>query len=213
MKRIASIFIGICVVIPVLKSQEIKLSLYDGWTFARAVDNYHYSANFYEGTINSAWRQGIGLSCFLENSYDLGLVYYRQNTTVPAVFHISGSTFDHQFDMRIQWILADFLAYFTKTAFKPFLGSDMGVGIITLKDAVNSAQTSRVKFTWGGNVGFEYAFRKLISLRVKADGLYTVKLNSPSKGALQSDISSYNSYLQTAINGGIVFRFKMKKKR
>lgn len=213
MKRVVSLLVSFCVFTPFIMGQEIKVALYDGWAFARTIDNYHYTSSFYEGNIQPGWRQGLGVSCFLENSFDLGLVYYRLKTDVPTTFYSAGNTFHQQFEMKIQWFLVDFVAYMAKKFVRPFLGSDMGLGVITLNDPLTGSQASRTKFTWGGNLGIEFAFPKFISIRIKADALYSVKFSSPSGVSGSGNITAYNSYLQTAINGAIVFRFKMHHKK
>jgi len=196
-----------------LKGQEIRLGLYDGKTFGRPVDNYHYAAEHYQGLIKGAWRQGVGIACFLDNAFDIGLLYYHQDTKVPTTFYTASGTFDKEFDMTIQWFLVDFAAYIGKSAVKPFLGTNIGAGIFTLKDLPNGDKSSRLKFTWGGNVGIEYSFPKLISIRLKGDLLYSVKFTSPSSSGTSTNITAFNSYLQTAISVGIIFRYKLKKKK
>lgn len=194
-----------------LQSQEIRLGIYDGKTFGRSVDNYHYTVNHYQGFIQGDWRQGIGVACMLENAFDVGLLYYTQNTKVPTTFYTAAGNFDHVFDLKIQWLLADFVAYLGKKGVRPFLGSDIGIGMLTLKEPPSASKSSRVKFTWGGNLGIDFAFRKLIAFRIKGDLLYSVKFNSPSPTS--SNITAYNSYLQTAISAGIIFRYNLKKKK
>ena len=197
-----------------LQGQELRVGLYEGKTFSRDVDNYHYTADYYQGTIKGERRHGLGLGLLLENSYSLELLYYHQDTKVPTTFHTTGITAQHQFDMTIQWMLLEFVAFLTKKGLKPFLGSDIGMGLLTLKDPVLGDRSSRVKFTWGGNLGLEYAFRKLVSIRLKADLLYSVKFNYAVSGnPLNSNITAYNHYLQSAINGGIIFRFGLAKKK
>ena len=197
----------------VARSQEIRLGLYDGKTFGRTVDNYHYDVEHYQGLIKGAWRYGIGVACFLDNAYEVGLLYYHQDTKVPTTFYTASGTFDKEFDMTIQWFLVEFAAFIGKGAVKPFLGSDIGAGIFTLKDLPAGDKSSRLKFTWGGNLGLEYSFHKLISIRLKGDLLYSVKFTSPSSSGVSTNITAYNSYLQTAITAGIIFRHKINKKK
>ncbi|HET6993851.1 MAG TPA: hypothetical protein VFI06_02660 [Chitinophagaceae bacterium] len=199
---------------PSLQGQELRVGLYEGKTFGRDVDNYHYTADYYQGTIKGAARHGIGVACLLENSYSLELLYYHQDTKVPTTFHSTGGSVQHEFDMTIQWVLLEFVAFLTKKSLRPFLGSDIGIGVLTLKDPMLGDRSSRVKFTWGGNLGLEFAFRKLISIRVKADLLYSVKFNYAVSGnPFNSNITAYNHYLQSGINGGIIFRFGLPKKK
>src|SRR6476646_1417402 len=83
-----------------MRSQELRLGLYDGMTFGRSVDNYHYAVNHYQGFIQGDWRQGIGIACMLENAFDVGLLYYTQNTKVPTTFYTMAGNFDHVFDLK-----------------------------------------------------------------------------------------------------------------
>ena len=213
MKRLVFISIACSFHALIADCQELRLGLYDGKTFGRSVDNYHYAVEHYEGLIKGAWRQGIGMAYLLDNSFDVGLLYYHQDTKVPTTFYTASGSFDQEFDMSIQWFLAEFAAYIGKSAVKPFLGSDIGAGIFTLKDLASGDKSSRLKFAWGGNLGVEYSFPKLISIRVKGDLLYSVKFTSPSSSGTSTNITAYNSYLQTAVSAGLIFRHQLKKKK
>ena len=211
MKRVFLLLFTFCVSVGVT-GQELRIGAYGGMTLGRTVDNYHYTADFYEGFIQGAPRAGLSVSCQFENSFDLGLLYYHQNTQVPTTFYSGGNTFDRQFGLTIQWFLVDFVAYLVKGSVRPFFGTDFGMGILTLDD--QGSHSSRAKFAWGGNLGLEFAFHKAISLRLKGDVLYSIKFNSPNPGInTNTNITAYNSYLHSGLSLGVIFRFKMHRKK
>lgn len=208
MKKIISLFCICFFYFNALKSQQLRISVFEGWTLEKVIDNYHYENDYYEGTIEGSWRQGLGIAFFFDNAFDVGILYYRQYTNIPATYYTPTTSLDKNFDLRIQWALLEFTAYLLKKRFRSFLGSDIGMGFFKLKDPSASIESSRTKFTWGGHLGTEFSFSKFVALKLKADFLYSVRLNdSPS----HADIIAYNYYLQTGFSAGLVVKINIRK--
>lgn len=191
-----------------LKSQQLRITVYEGWTLEKEIDNYHYEADHYEGTIKGGWRHGLGAAVFFDNAFDVGLLYYSQHTNIPATYYTPSTTVSRNFDLKIQWLLLQFTAYLLKKNIRPFIGSDIGIGFLKVKDPSLNAEASRTKFTWGGHIGTEFSFTKFLALKLKVDLLNSTRLNdSPS----QSDVIAYNYYLQTGFSAGLVVKINVRK--
>jgi opacity protein-like surface antigen len=197
------------------KKPEFRLNLYGSYVFDDRVDSYHSSTSYYEGTVKGNFLWGAGVEYMLQPGIGMELTYLREDTKAPTTYYddkvIVNNVKTKEFDLGINYILLGANKYFpVSEVIEPFVGLQLGIGIVNGSDASTDAERSATKFAWtikggtniwaSGKVGLKLQAALASLAQGVGGGIFF------GTGGISPGLSTYSSILQFSLGGGLVFK-------
>lgn len=194
-------------------AQGVKLNGYANYVFDDQVDSYYDNTSYFDGKIKGGFQWGVGLQYNFKEFYGIELTYYNQATSAIASYKAQGPGITTgNFDVNLNWIMLNGVRELRKPGgkFEAFGGMGLGVALINTENRLTGNTKNSTNFAWqirgGGNI---WVTEKV-----------AIKLNAQLQSAVQSvgggfyigtggggaGISSYSSFLQFGLGGGLVFK-------
>ena len=209
----------VCILIHAQKSPSFRLNIYTNYVFDDRVDSYYSNTSFYDGTVKGSFQWGAGFEFMINRDQQgIELTYLRQDTKAPTNYYDNTGPNpgikDAEFDVAINYIFLGSTRYVkTKSAFEPYGGIQLGVGIIDVSNPTNGSETNNTRFAWGLKLGTNIWLGKSQSFGIKLQG----GLQSVSQavgggiyfgtGGVSPGLASYSTVYQFSLGGGIALKF------
>jgi hypothetical protein len=142
----------------------------------------------------------------------------RQDTKAPTSYYdnsgVNPGVRDREFDVAVNYIFIGSTRYLkTKSAFEPYGGIQLGVGIVEVSNPTSGDETTNTKFAWGLKLGTNVWLGQSKSFGIKLQG----GLQSVSQavgggiyfgtGGVSPGLASYSTVYQFSLGGGVAFKF------
>lgn len=205
-------------------AQELRLNAVAGYTFDDRFDSYFSPTAYYEGQINGGLQWGGGLEYLLRPNYGIELSYLRMDTKAPTLYYDNRppgvGLKSEDFDLGINYIMLGGNGYLRNNQMvEPYFGAQIGMAITNVsrpagivEDGFDESETN-TKFAWGvkgganiwpggpsGRIGIKLQASLLSAVQSVGGGFYF------GTGGSGVGISSYSSFLQFTLGGGLTFR-------
>ena len=176
------------------------------------VDSYYSATSYFEGSIQGGFQYGGGLEVMPYPAMGVEITYLRLDSKAPMEYYdvfIRHTTFD----VSQNWVLLSFNKYVPlHEKVEPFAGLQVGMDIINLYNPDNDNSSNATKFAWGlkagvniwanEKVGFKMQLGLLSAVQAVGGGFYF------GTGGAGAGVSSFSTYYQFNLGGGLVFRLK-----
>lgn len=194
-------------------SQKMKLNAYSAYVFNDGVHSSYDSYTYFEGQIKGGFQWGFGLEFEVRPTYNLELLYLRQDTKAPITYQsgITTTVKTTELDLAINYIMAGFnktLPTGNKKV-EGYGGLMLGMAIVDGHNPQNGNSNSAEKFAWGLKLGTNIWASQKVGLKLQAQllsisqgaggGLYF------GTGGAGAGVSVYSSMYQFSLGGGLVF--------
>jgi len=183
---------------------DIRLHGYAIGAFSDKVDSYYSSTDYFQGTINGGLQWGAGIEIKPSKMMGLEFLYNRLDTKSPMTYYDNGVK-SGTFDAGINNFMLGFNRYFVSNAKVEGYGGLLA-GITGFKIGTKTATKFGYGFRLGANiwatpkVGIKLQAQLMSASQAVGGGFY---LGTGGSGA---GISSYSSFYQFGLGGGLVFK-------
>lgn len=197
------------------KSPSFRLNAYGNYVFDDNVDSYYSTTNYFDGKVKGGFQWGVGLEYMVQPTLGAEISYLRQDTKGPTTYYDPFAVLDPvksaEFDLAINYIFFGTTRYFpVSPKVEPFIGAQVGVGIIDVANPTNGNGSNNTKFAWGIKGGTHVWVSESVGIKLQAalqsvsqavgGGLYF------GTGGVGTGVSSYSSMLQFSLGSGLVFK-------
>ncbi len=193
-------------------AQKLRMNLYTTYVFDDKVDSYYDPSNFYQGTINGGLMWGVGLEYRIRPSIGAELLYLGQYTTAPLTYYNKGNKLS-VFDVNMNYIMlaSNHYATFIENKLEGYGALMLGVDIVNIHNPDLDISDSKTKFAWGLKLGLNIWGSKNLGLKLQT-GLLSVSQAAGAgvgvgTGGAGVFVSSYSTFFQFNIGGGLVYKF------
>jgi hypothetical protein len=192
-----------------------RLNGYASYVFDDSFDSYYdVNANTgYQGKIKGGLQWGLGLEFSPQEYYGIELMYLRQDTEAPTDYYKNG--WKHaDIDLGINYIMLAGNRRMKAPGgnVEGFGGLMLGMCIASGKNPTENTDGSATKFAWGARLGANIFGKGNVGLKLQAQLLSAVQGAGGGfyfgTGGAGAGVSTYSSFYQFSLGGGIVFRLK-----
>jgi hypothetical protein len=191
---------------------SIRLNLYGAYGFEDSFDSYYDYGNYYQGTLQGGFIYGGGLEYELGRGTFIELSYQRLDTNAPTHYY-AGGVFEKtaDFDVAVNYIMLGGNRSFRKpgSMVEGFGGLSAGMGIINIENPTNGNSDSVTKFAWGMKAGAIIWATDKVGIKLQGQLLSVTQSMGGGvyfgTGGSGAGVSSYSSFYQFTIGGGLVF--------
>ena len=200
-------------------AQQVRVNLYNAYTFDDDVETYTNNNVFYSGTIKGGYQWGIGVEYILRRTYGIELAYFRQGTDVDINFSRNSSVPDSSrlasIGSGLNFIMLGGNKYIPipGSIVQPFAGLMVGLSIFSSDDdpSKNYTGTSTTNFAWAGRVGTNIMFSPNVGLRLHGQVMSSVQSVGGGlyfgTGGLGAGVDTESSMYQFGLGGALVIQF------
>ncbi len=198
------LFLGFTIVSKAQQHADIRLHGYAIGAFSDQVDSYYSSTDNFKGTINGGLQWGAGVEIKPSKMMGLEFLYNRLDTKSSMTYYDNGPK-SGTFDAGINNFMLGFNRYFVSNAKVEGYGGLLA-GITGFKIGTKTATKFGYGFRLGANiwatpkVGIKFQAQLMSASQAVGGGFY---LGTGGSGA---GISSYSSFYQFGLGGGLVFK-------
>jgi hypothetical protein len=206
MKNLIILSIGLFGFTMAAKAQhtDIRFNGYTVGTFSDNVDSYFSPTDYFTGTINGGFQWGGGIEVKPNKMIGIEFLYNRLDTKAPMTYFNNGIK-SGTFDAGINNFMLAMNRYFVSNEKVEAFGGLM-LGVTGFK----IGSTSTTKFGYGFRLGANFWATPKVALKLQA------QLMSASQaigggfflgtGGAGVGISSFSSFYQFGLGGGLAFR-------
>ena len=139
--------------------------------------------------------------------------YLRLDSEAPMEYYLNGGIQYTTFDLAQNWLFLSFNKYVpVNPKVEPYFGMQLGMDILNIEDPDSGYSDGATKFAWrikaGDNVwanekvGIKLQLGLMSAVQAVGGGFYF------GTGGAGAGVSSFSTYYQFNLGGGIVFRAK-----
>lgn len=186
------------------KKSDIRLNGYAIGAFSDKVDSYYSSTDYFNGTINGGLQWGVGVEIKPIPMTGIEFLYNRLDSKA-AMTYFSNGVKSGTFDASVNNFMLGINRYFVSNAKLEGYGGLL-VGVSGFKVGSVTATKLGYGFRVGANVwatekvGLKFQAQLMSASQAVGGGFY-IGTGGPSAG-----ISSYSSFYQFGLGGGLVFK-------
>ena len=189
----------------------LRLNGYTFYAFDDKVDSYYSNTEYFNGTIKGGFQWGGGLEYMMSISQSFELSYLRLDTNAPMKYYKDGIQ-DVDFDVATNYIFLGSNRYFPIGGkIEPYAGLQAGMAILNVTNPNNGNSTNATKFAWGFKLGTNIWASDNIGLKIQTGVLSAVQAAGGGlyfgTGGAGAGVSTYSSFYQFYIGGGLTFNF------
>jgi hypothetical protein len=183
---------------------DIRLNGYAIGAFSDKVDSYYSQTDYFNGTINGGLQWGGGIEIKPNKMVGIEFLYNRLDTKAPMTFYNNGVK-TGTYDCGINNFMLAVNRYFVATEKVEAYGSILA-GVTSFKIGSSTA----TKFGYGFRLGANFWASPRVALKLQAQlmsasqsvggGFYV------GTGGGGAGVSSYSSFYQFGLGGGLAFR-------
>jgi len=194
----------------------LRLHAYTTYAFDDNVDSYYSTTSYFEGTIKGGFEYGGGLEYILRPAYGIELSYLRLDSKAPLTYYDNGVK-SAEFDVASNYIMLGGNRYLLlNPKLEPYFGVQLGMGIFNVDNPENGKSGNATKFAWGIKAGLNIWLTDKIGLKMQAGLLSAVQSVGGGlyvgTGGAGAGVSSYSTFYQWTLGGGLVFDINGSKK-
>ena len=200
-------------------AQNLRLNGYALYAFDDNVEAVYTATNYFEGKVKGGLVWGGGLEYMVNPQYGVELSYLRMDTKAPITAYGGiGGAQKFDIDLAINYLMLGGMRYMMPNPnVELYGGLQMGAAFITGTRAAigTSPEVSDdvTKFAWGLRGGaniYPGGESSRIGLKLQAALLSAVQGAGGSlyfgTGGVGAGVSTYSTFLQFALGGGLVFK-------
>jgi hypothetical protein len=183
---------------------DIRLHGYAIGAFSDNVDSYYSNTDYFKGSINGGLQWGAGIEIKPNKMMGIEFLYNRLDTKAPMTYYdVVKKT--GTFDAGINNFMLGFNRYFVSSAKVEGYGGLLA-GITGFKIGTKTATKFGYGFRLGANiwatpkVGIKLQAQLMSASQAVGGGFYL------GTGGAGAGISSYSSFYQFGLGGGLVFK-------
>jgi hypothetical protein len=190
----------------------IRLHGYALYAFDDKVDSYYSTTSYFNGTIKGGFEYGGGLEVLLSPAQGIEVTYLRLDSEAPMEYYDDGVEFT-TFDLASNYILLSGNRYLVvNPKIEPYAGLQAGMVVFNLKNPDSGATGSSTKFAWGLRAGINIWASEKVGIKLQAGLVSAVQSVGGGfyfgTGGAGAGVSSYSSFYQFNLGGGLVFNLK-----
>jgi hypothetical protein len=195
-------------------AQKARLNFYSAYVFNDNINSFYDSYTYFDGQLKGGYQWGLGLEFTLKPTYNVELLYHRQDTRAPLTYQ-SGVTTQVKYaelDVSMNYIMVGFNKIMPtgNKKVEGYGGFMLGLAIVDAKNPENGNTNSAEKFAWGLKGGANIWASDRVGIKLQAQ-LLSVSQGAGGglyfgTGGAGAGISTYSSVYQFGLGGGLVFR-------
>jgi hypothetical protein len=195
-------------------AQKARLNFYSAYVFNDGISSAYDSYTYFEGTLKGGYQWGLGLEFTVRPTYNIELLYQRQDTYAPLTYQsgIATQVKYGEFDVSMDYIMVGFNKSMPSSNKKVegYGGFMLGLAIVNAKNPETGNSNSAEKFAWGLKGGANIWASDRIGLKLQAQ-LLSVSQGAGGglyfgTGGAGAGVSTYSTVYQFGLGGGLVFR-------
>ncbi len=192
-------------------AQNVRMNLYSGYAFSDKIDSYYDPTNYYKGTINGGFLWGGGVEVKPNRLTGIEVMYLRLDTQSPMNYY-NGGVKNKVFDLGVNQVMLAFNRYLpvANAKIEPYAGPMLGLSIFSVKNSDAGGSKSITKFGYGLRLGANIFVSEKVGIKLQTQffsaaqsvggGMYF------GTGGAGVGLSSYSSFFQFGLGGGLVFK-------
>lgn len=189
---------------------HLRVNGYTFYAFDDYVDSYYSNTEFFKGTIKGGFQWGGGFEYMMSPVQSVELSYLRLNTDARITYY-DGRQKTSDFDVATNYILLGGNRYFPSSGIvEPYAGLQAGVAIFNIENPDTGRSDNATKFAWGMKLGLNIWATDNVGLKIQGGLNSAVQAAGGSfyfgGGGSGAGISTYSSFYQFYIGGGLTFR-------
>jgi len=192
---------------------HLRVNGYTFYAFDDYVDSYYSNTEFFKGKIKGGFQWGGGLEYMMSPVQSVELSYLRLSTDSRITYWDKdlGRERTTDFDVATNYILLGSNRYFQGTGkIEPYAGLHAGVAIFNIDNPDTGSSDNATKFAWGLKLGLNMWATDKVGLKIQTGLNSAVQAAGGSfyfgGGGSGAGISTYSSFYQFYIGGGLTFK-------
>ena len=201
---LSAMLLGLMTSTQAQKHADIRLNAYTVGAFSDKVDSYYSSTDYFNGTINGGLQWGGGIEIKPNKMMGIEFLYNRLDTKAPMTYYDNGIK-SGTYDAGINNFMLGVNRYFVSNEKVEAFGGAL-IGVTGFKVGSKSATKFGYGFRLGANVwatpkvGLKLQAQLMSASQAVGGGFYI------GTGGTGAGLSSYSSFYQFGLGGGLVFK-------
>lgn len=211
MRKIAFVLMIVSGIAFTASAQEVRVNTYANYAFDDSFDSFYNPTSFFNGKIEGGFQWGTGLEYKASDHYGIEILYLRQDTNVPINYFDLGPV-SRTLETNINYIMLGGLRYAGNDVVEGYGGLLFGAAIFNNENPTLNEPSSATRLAWGARLGANIWASERVGLKIQATIVSAVQSVGGSfyvgTGGSGAGVSTYSTFLQFTIGGGLVFKLK-----